>query len=77
MDIYDKSGPGPRSSPGGYGFGRMSGVQGFRRVPEVQEVFRRAGDQVVGRKSGPGGGQEAKCSESCQGAKAQEVARGQ
>ena len=41
--------------------GKLPGVQEVARGPRVQGVFRRAGDQVVGRRSGPGGGQEIKC----------------
>ena len=53
-----------RRSSGGHGFGKLPGVQEVARGPRVQEVFRRAGDQVGGRRSGPGGDHEAKCSGS-------------
>ena len=44
--------------------GKLPGVQEVARGPRVQEVFRRAGDQVGGRRSGPGGDHEAKGSGS-------------
>ena len=52
--------------PGGNQDAMVSGgCQGFKMLTGVQEVFRRAGDQVVGRRLGPGGDQGAKCSGSC------------